>query len=206
MRGYFGIGIDGASKVGNVGNLVRTAHSFGAAFAFAIDPAVNHGLGKSPVRDHADTAKSAYNIPFYIYDSATDIQMPEASRMVVVEMTDDAIDLPEFPHPTRAVYILGGERSSVSKATLSRADDIIKIPTKFSLNVATAGAIVMYDRMRTLGRFADRPLMPGQKPDPVPRHVHGNLYSRTERAKLAAKRETKAALKAAGESKEEEKS
>ena len=33
-----------------------------------------------------------------------------------------------------------------------------KIPTSFCINVAMAGAIVMYDRVRSLGRFEPRPL------------------------------------------------
>ncbi len=36
MRGYFSIGIEGVSKAGNMGNLIRTAHGFGAAFVFTI--------------------------------------------------------------------------------------------------------------------------------------------------------------------------
>ena len=49
------------------------------------------------------------------------------------------------------MYILGPEKGSLSSETLSRADHIVKIPTSFSLNVAIAGAIVMYDRVKTLG-------------------------------------------------------
>ena len=34
MRGYFGIGVEQLSKAMNAGTLFRTAHAFGAAFAF----------------------------------------------------------------------------------------------------------------------------------------------------------------------------
>ena len=37
MSGYFGIGVEGVSKPANVGALLRTAHAFGAAFAFTVD-------------------------------------------------------------------------------------------------------------------------------------------------------------------------
>jgi hypothetical protein len=48
---------------------------------------------------------------------------------------------------------------------------VVRIPSSFSVNLAMAGAIVMYDRVRCLGRFADRPVgeggpagaMPGRK-------------------------------------------
>jgi tRNA G18 (ribose-2'-O)-methylase SpoU len=35
-RGYFTIGIEGASKAVNFGNLLRSAHAFGASFVFTI--------------------------------------------------------------------------------------------------------------------------------------------------------------------------
>ena len=34
MRGYFGFGAEGISKPMNMGNLVRSAHAFGAKFIF----------------------------------------------------------------------------------------------------------------------------------------------------------------------------
>jgi len=35
MRGYFGIGVEGISKAYNLGAVLRTAHAFGASFAFS---------------------------------------------------------------------------------------------------------------------------------------------------------------------------
>jgi hypothetical protein len=37
----------------------------------------------------------------------------------------------------------------------------VRIPAQFSVNVAMAGAIVMYDRVRCLGRFPPRPILEG---------------------------------------------
>nr|WP_313980611.1 hypothetical protein [Iodidimonas nitroreducens] len=34
MRGYFAIGIERPSKVGNIGNLIRTAHALGRLMSF----------------------------------------------------------------------------------------------------------------------------------------------------------------------------
>jgi len=181
MRGYFGIGIDGPSKEGNVGNLVRTAHSFGASFAFAVNPMKISHTGELVTADFADTSKSSTQIPFYNYETAADVHVPQGCQLVGIEMTDDAVDLPSFRHPVQAVYVLGGERTSLSPAMAERCDYMIKIPTKFSLNVATAGAIVMYDRLRLLGGFAERPVMPGGKPIEKPAHVHGGRFSRIER-------------------------
>lgn len=162
MRGYFGIGIDGATKTGNMGNLIRTGYAFGAAFAFVTKPRNRTKNDLAITKDFADTSKSWKQLPFYMYDGPDDIQMPKGGRLVGVELTDESIDLPSFRHPHQAVYVLGAEIMGLSKPMLDRCDDVIKIPTQFSLNVATAGAIVMYDRMRMLGGFPDRPIMPGQ--------------------------------------------
>lgn len=188
MRGYFAIGIDQASKAGNVGNLIRTAHAFGASFVFAVNPKVMAHSGELVTKDFTDTSKSHQQIPFFNYDTAADVEVPQGCRLVGVEITEDAVDLPSFKHPAQAIYVLGGERSSLSADMLARCDQTIKIPSKFSLNVATAGAIVMYDRHRVLGGYPDRPLMTGQKPDARRAHVHGGVRNRREsKADRAAK-------------------
>jgi tRNA G18 (ribose-2'-O)-methylase SpoU len=181
MRGYFGIGIDGVSKEGNMGNLIRTAHAFGASFAFAVNPKVVAHTGVKVTADFADTSKTHTQIPFYTYDSPEAVEVPHGCKLIGIEITDDAIDLPSFRHPTQAIYVLGSERKSLSDEMVARCDHIIKIPTKFSLNVATAGAIVMYDRLRVLGRYAERPVMAGQEPIERPAHVHGGMFSRLAR-------------------------
>ena len=70
-----------------------------------------------------------------------------------------AFDLPSFRHPLRAAYILGPEQGSLSDGLVERCDYVVKIPSSFCINVAMAGAIVMYDRVRSLARFAERPVL-----------------------------------------------
>ena len=86
------------------------------------------------------------------------MKLPRGCSLVGIELTDDAIDLPSFYHPPRAAYVLGPERGSLSDNLLSRCDHVVKIPTAFCINVAMAGAIVMYDRVKTLAHFAERPI------------------------------------------------
>ena len=64
-----------------------------------------------------------------------------------VEITDDAVELPRFRHPSRAAYVFGAERYSLSPQMLAKCEFVVKIPTRFSINVGMAGAIVLYDRM-----------------------------------------------------------
>jgi len=86
---------------------------------------------------------------------------------------DEAVNLPSFPHPLRAAYVLGPERGILSFDLVSRCQHLVRIPTAFSLNVATAGAVLMYDRIRSLGRFAPRPVTEGAEVVPCVPHVQG---------------------------------
>lgn len=184
MRGYFAIGIDGVSKPGNMGNLIRTAHGFGAAFVFAIRPRYGAGESDSLAKVGTDTSKTAEHVPFYEYDSVDELVLPRGCLLVGIEITDEATDLPSFRHPAKAAYILGSERFSLSPEIIALCDHVIKIPTKFSLNVATAGAIVMYDRHACFGRYATRPVSPSGEATPLPKHVHGEQRARKKRAQV----------------------
>ena len=55
--------------------------------------------------------------------------------------------------PPRAAYVFGAERYSLSPQMLSLCEFVVKIPTRFSINVGMAGAIVLYDRMMTMGGY-----------------------------------------------------
>lgn len=178
MRGYFAIGIEGVSKPGNIGNLLRTAHGFGAAFVFTLRPQLKPEQ-KSGIRPgDVDTSKTDASVPYFEYDSVAEMALPKGCQLIGVEITDDATELPSFRHPLQAAYILGSERLSLSELVIGACDHMIKIPTKFSLNVATAGAIVMYDRLITLGKFAGRPVTPSGGGEPTPEHVHGGQVIR----------------------------
>jgi len=167
MRGYFAVGVEGLSKTGNFGNLVRTAHAFGASFFFTVNAETR------VTRFGADTSRASENIPYYPWENCDAMQLPKDCKLVGIELTDEAIELPSFRHPPRAAYVLGPERASLSAAMVEKCDYIIKIPTSFCINVATAGAIVMYDRIATYGKFAERPVKAGGPSAPITKHVHG---------------------------------
>ena len=112
----------------------------------------------------SDTSSAAGHVPLYQYASVDDLRLPQGCVVVGVEITDDAIELPSFRHPLRAAYVFGAERFSLSPPMLARCAHVVKIPTKFSINVGMAGAITLYDRLLTHGRFPDRPLRSGGPP------------------------------------------
>ncbi len=159
-RGYFAIGAERMSKALNLGNLMRSAHGFGASFTFTV------GATYQALEARADTSKGRWHIPHYNWGSVPEMALPDGCRLVGVELLDEAIDLPSFRHPLRAAYVLGPEQGSLSQELVERCDFIVKIPTSFCVNVAMAGAIVMYDRVRSLGRFAERPVGAGGPKSP----------------------------------------
>ena len=168
MRGYFGIGVEGISKQSNFGAVARTAHAFGASFIFTVSQATN-----LTSINLVDTSIANKNTPFYSFDNPEDLLLPKDCKLVGVEITEDAIELPSFHHPRCAAYILGPERGFLSDSMLARCDYKIKIPMKFSINVGLAGALVMYDRLLSMGRFSPRPQRPGGPINALPAPVFG---------------------------------
>lgn len=175
MRGYFGIGVEGLSKPVNASNLFRSAHAFGASFIFTIEATY-------AARDAAlDTSRAIENMPYYGWDRLEELVLPKGCALVGVELTEEAVDLPSFRHPPAAAYVLGRERGSLSEPLMARCAHIVKIPARFCVNLAVAGAIVMYDRMLALGRHAPRPLLPGgPKEAPAPHRWGGPPIRKTD--------------------------
>ncbi len=179
LRGYFGIGIEGASKAMNIGALFRTAHAFGASFVFTVAAVYDEAEGK-----RSDTSAATDSVPFYAFPDARSLALPKGCALVGIELLDDAIALPSFRHPRAAAYVLGPERGRLSPELVARCDHVVKIPTAFSINVGLAGALAMYDRVLTLGRFAPRPVRSGGPTEKLPLPTFGPPRFRRAIAKL----------------------
>ena len=168
MRGFFGIGVECVSKSMNVGSLFRSAHAFGAGFVFTVDAQYDRGEGRK-----ADTSGTPDHVPFYSFPNVESLVLPARCELVGIELAPDSWELPSFRHPNQAAYVLGPERGSLSPAIQARCAYIVQIPTKFCVNVGIAGAIVMYDRVISLGKYPRRPVTPGGPLESPPEHVFG---------------------------------
>ena len=183
MKGYFGIGVEGISKAMNVGTLFRTAHAFGASFVFTVRAQYNRREG-----GRSDTSDAPLSVPTYHFAHLDDFRLPVGCRLVGIEIADDAIDLPSFRHPRQAAYVLGAEREGLSADMQSLCDYVVRVPTRFSVNLGVAGALIMYDRLLSLGRHAPRPVAEGAPTEPVPLPVFGEpIYRRKRRTRLRLK-------------------
>jgi hypothetical protein len=102
-----------------------------------------------------------------------DLSLPRECKLVGIELLEDAVELPSFRHPLNAAYVLGPERAGLSAGLLERCDHVVRIPTRFALNLAVAGALVLYDRLLQHGRFAERPVGSRGPIEALPATGHG---------------------------------
>jgi hypothetical protein len=179
MKGYFGIGVEG-SKAMNVGTLFRTAHAFGASFVFTVRAQYNRREGS-----HSDTSDTPRSVPTYHFADLSTFRLPLGCRLVGVEISDDAIELPSFRHPRQAAYILApsarGCRPSSGALRLFGQD-----PHSLLDQPGCGAALVMYDRLLTLVA-APRPL-PRERPRGGTLPVFGEpIYKRKQRARSVAR-------------------
>ena len=139
--GFFGIGILHTNDEYNIGTLWRSAYLLGASFIYTVGKKYNH--------QGSDTTKAWTRIPLYHYQSFKELKqsLPYSSQLIAVEMGETAIPLNQFEHPHRAVYLLGNEMSGLPEQVIEECQSTVKLPGEFSLNVAVAGSVVMYDRI-----------------------------------------------------------
>ena len=140
MRGYYGIGVLNMKTGINYGTLFRSAACFDADFLCLI--------GRRFEQQASDTQKTQRHIPLLEYTDVDDFlaHRPYDCQLVGVEMIDGAHNLPDIVHPERALYLLGPEDGSIPRSLLDECQIVVRIPTRYSLNVAVAGSIVIYDR------------------------------------------------------------
>jgi len=143
MRGYFGVGIEGTKTGSNIGTLWRSAYILGAAFIFTINARYRH--------QSSDTVKAWHSIPLFHYEDFTDFQVhrPHDCQLIGVEIDYRARGIMNFIHPPRAIYLMGPEDGNLSAAAIEKCQTLIQLPGNYCLNVAVAGSIIMYDRLRS---------------------------------------------------------
>ena len=140
-RGYFGIGCFEPKHDTNIGSLWRHAYVYEADFIFTI--------GERYKKQPSDTSNAPKHIPLYNYKDLADFfaHVPDDCTVIPIEQHKTHILLPYFTHPERAVYLLGSEDHGLPEEIFKDYLPLeIPTPQRISMNVATAGTIVMYDR------------------------------------------------------------
>jgi tRNA G18 (ribose-2'-O)-methylase SpoU len=140
MRGYYGVGVYNMKAGINYGTLFRSAACFDADFICLI--------GRRFEQQCSDTVKTQRHIPLFESKDADDFlaHRPHDCALVGVEVVAGARNICDVAHPERALYLLGPEDGSLPRPLLDKCQMVIRIPTRYCLNVAVAGSIVLYDR------------------------------------------------------------
>jgi len=99
--------------------------------------------------------KLSKNIPL---SGVTDLidDAPENSKIVCIELAENAIALPEYLHPDNAFYIFGPEDGSISQQDIDRADAVVYVPTVGCMNLAATVTVVLYDRLSKFSQTAGK--------------------------------------------------
>lgn len=146
-KGYFAIGVYEPKFEVNIGSLWRTAHIMGASMLFTV--------GARYQQQASDTTKSDKQIPLVHFDTIEQVIEAKQSDIPLlgIEFGGD-YTLQTFRHPQSAWYLLGAEDRGIPTDVLDMCDRTLGISTKepYSLNVAVAGSIVIYDRVMKGGR------------------------------------------------------
>lgn len=144
-EGFYGIGVMHMEDEQNIGTLWRSAFILGASFIFTVD--------RKYKKQASDVTSAWSKIPLYHYDSIGDLKkhLPHSTQLVGVELNEDSVEINEFTHPARAIYLLGSESTGLSPQVLEECHAVISLPGSFSLNVSVAGSIVAHHRYSQLG-------------------------------------------------------
>jgi len=144
-KGYAAVGIQDPKFAENVGSAFRACGCFGAKFL-----AVS---GNRYARHAADTGKEHQRIPLFHVDDLNSI-VPWDCKRVAVDIIPGAKNLPTFKHPEKAIYLFAGEDRTLGGDLLDSCDEVVKVDTKYCMNLAAAVNVVLYDRLAKLTKEA----------------------------------------------------
>lgn len=135
------IGLTDPKSPTNVGAVMR------AAGCYQVDEVCYTGVRYAKAAKHHTDTKNAMNkIPLTsMNDWVTDI--PASLPIVCVELAEGATPLPEFQHPTDAIYVFGPEDGSIDQKVIDRATAVVYVPTIGCMNLAASVNVVLYDRL-----------------------------------------------------------
>lgn len=134
--------LDGVSDPGNVGTLLRSALAFD--FGGVI---LNNTVHPYNEKVLASAQGAHFSLPIEIANSETLRDLKKRDYKVIVTTLGAESKMPNALKPGKYIVILGHETKGVSEAVFKEKDENIIIPIKNidSLNVAVAGAILMYE-------------------------------------------------------------
>lgn len=143
----------GITNVDNMGSMFRNAAAFGFD-AIILDQSCCDPLYRKSIRV---SMGHALGVPWAVtedwYSSLMELKSRWGVHLVAAECEERSQCISEFEFPPQVGVVMGTEGAGLDQQTLSICDSIVEIPMARevpSLNVATAAAIVMWERRRSL--------------------------------------------------------
>ena len=140
--------VEGLEKPGNLGALLRTADSVGAHALFA----TGGGTDLENPNVIRSSMGSIFSLPVVAVESAELLAWLRTERFSLVATTPHTGTLYwDAAYTGRTAVLLGAEHSGLSSSWLEAASVRVKIPMQGladSLNVATTGALLLYEVLR----------------------------------------------------------
>lgn len=138
--------LDEVNDPGNLGTLMRTA------LAFNFGGIILSPKSVSPYNNKVLSAAQGahFRLPIKNLNYESLVRYKEEGYQIIVTTLENALSIEEVPSGKK-ILVLGNEARGVSKEVKKIADYNVKIPIKGieSLNVAVAGAILMYEINKT---------------------------------------------------------
>ncbi len=156
-RGYAAVGFVSPKCNHNVGAILRAAQCYDVDLVLL--------SGHRYKSQSTDTLKTWRHIPVIhnlnsIFDAA-----PYGAVPIAVDLVDNAIPLPTFKHPQRALYIFGPEDGTLGSKYLDRCAHRLMVPTKFCMNLAATVNVILYDRLLKSQEIPNGPIIQAEVAD-----------------------------------------
>ena len=139
------IGLINPKSPDNVGSVMRAAGNYNVDAVIYTGTRYDRAVQLNP-----DTPKLSRKVGLAVpltqvnnLIEATD----KTTRIICIELVENATALPQYIHPEKALYIFGPEDGSIDQKIIDRADDVVYIPTTGCMNLAATVNVVLYDRL-----------------------------------------------------------
>lgn len=143
------LAVEGVEKPGNLGALLRVADGAGADAVVVLDGTVD------PVNPNVIRASlgTVFAVPVVAASSPEfrDWCARHRIRVYAAALADRALGYPDADYTGPVALLLGSEAHGLTRYWLDAADQVVRIPMHGiadSLNVATAGAVLLYEAVR----------------------------------------------------------
>ena len=146
---YVSIGLINPKSPTNVGSVMRAAGCYEANSIFY--------TGKryaNAAKFNTDTNNIKDKIPLISVDNV-EAMLTNNVSIVCVDLIEGATPLPNFEHPSNALYIFGPEDGTIPQNIIDKASSVVYIPTVGCMNLAATVNVLLYDRLVKLKVYDD---------------------------------------------------